>query len=55
MRRFLTIVIALIVLALAINYMQKDKPVGNDQPNLIEPPKVDAPAEEPAEPANEAQ
>lgn len=40
MGRFLAIVIALVVIALAINYMQQAKPVGNDEPKLVEPVKV---------------
>ena len=56
MRRFLAIVIALVLVALAINYMQKDKPVGEgDQPKLIAPEKIEAPAEKPAEVAEQVE
>lgn len=47
MGRFLAIVIALVAIALAINYWQKEKPV-DGEPKLVEPAKVDAPVEEKA-------
>jgi cytochrome c peroxidase len=54
MGRFLAIVIALVVVALAINYVQKGKPVG-DEPKLISPQQAEEPAEKPAEVAAEGE
>jgi cytochrome c peroxidase len=47
MGRFLAIVIALVAVALAINYWQKEKPV-DGEPKLVEPAKVDEAADAPA-------
>jgi cytochrome c peroxidase len=54
MGRFLAIVIALVAVALVINYMQQGQPVG-DEPNLIAPEQPVEPAEKPSEVAAEGE
>ncbi len=55
MRRFLAIVIVLVGIALLINSIQnKEKPV-IEEPALIAPQKIEAPAEKPAEVAAEVE
>ena len=54
MGRFLAIVAALVAVALLINYFQsKEKPVTEQEPALIAPETIEAPAEKPAEVAEE--